>query len=408
MTLPWDDGHIRYNLELLAQLTEGKKLSVLKSGARPGIEMFEDIGRKGRSLRERFQIQSKLKAKFERKKKGESILIEAQYRIPLSMLFAHASSNYQNRLNGITKRHLHRAYAGLQQLALTYHSNIPKRNEMAIILQSTGTNLPDLNGIELKASRRFDMLNMREFHGLKNDVYSILNYNDNDSTKNEQDAKSLQQRTIYGIAGASRAIPTIIPTLPSEPYRRRKLGICIQAVMDWGRAGDTIDTLSLNDRFIHYGDLAIKDLYTAFNNDEAMLFIVSQLISQSGLPALPNIILTYKSAAKLTQRLNKPMFYIGAKRIIPTGFNVMTSIVTDGRVVTVTSEGAQNPAMPMMVTALQNKKFRLSDRTIVIEPETMRDLGIAELSLKFSMRLEREEGRIKWRLTTADMIFRKT
>src|SRR5262245_26733726 len=67
--LPWQTPElIRHNLGVLARLKLGEKLSVLKDGE--GSGGYENLGRHGHGLRERFQVSSSAHA---RSKKGETI-----------------------------------------------------------------------------------------------------------------------------------------------------------------------------------------------------------------------------------------------------------------------------------------------------------------------------------------------
>ena len=57
--MPWDDAHLKNNLEVLVRLRPGNELSVLKDGAIPRDERFRDLGKANRGLRHDFKNRTK-------------------------------------------------------------------------------------------------------------------------------------------------------------------------------------------------------------------------------------------------------------------------------------------------------------------------------------------------------------
>lgn len=55
MGLPWDEANVPRNLQVIASLRSGDKLSVLKKGTHPTY--FSNLGKGGRGLREIFDRQ---------------------------------------------------------------------------------------------------------------------------------------------------------------------------------------------------------------------------------------------------------------------------------------------------------------------------------------------------------------
>src|SRR5689334_12426283 len=117
MPLPWDQQHLATNLATLARLRRGDHLSVLKEGENTDVDNYTQGDR---GLRSEFKIQSQITQSFVRSKKGESILEDRQYLIPLTTLFAEAVAAWSRSMAGITGARIMTAIRGLENLRQTY------------------------------------------------------------------------------------------------------------------------------------------------------------------------------------------------------------------------------------------------------------------------------------------------
>jgi hypothetical protein len=150
MRRPWGAKEtLDANLETLAQLRVGDKLSLLKEGA--GDEL---VGTRG--LRPLFKIQRGITASFVRAKKRETLLNQNHFQEPLRRLFGEAAYRCPYRL-------VQRAFEGILRLCETYQTGDEHHRDAAVgLVQAVRAELPVQlkNGFYLKAgiTARIDFL----------------------------------------------------------------------------------------------------------------------------------------------------------------------------------------------------------------------------------------------------------
>ncbi len=324
--LPWEDENVRLNLLTLARLKSGDKLSVLKSGATPSDIQFQNIGKGNRSLRKLFDIQKggffKLKQTLERNKKGENILVDQQYLIPLTNIFTRARALFLAGQQGVQLLNTKNAYNGVAMLQLTYQRENDTRRAMKVmtILQALSPLIPkesDRNVIVLKTG--FQTLNLFKYTSiwpnLNNTFLQMSNFDTNALARNEQGLGTPPQTQLNVTQAEIQQVildtpdlfrdtqATVLPTL-SLPYTRQALGICQQFPADWLRHPPIVDGVEMG---LTWADL--RELFVALKHDEGMFFLVSQLCSQVGMEAFPSLLFGHRNAQNLTGGTLEFVFY---------------------------------------------------------------------------------------------------
>jgi hypothetical protein len=332
MPLPWDDENVLPNLRVIASLRVDDKLSVLKRGANPGMPAFTNIGKGGRSLRAIFARQKggfwfKKHQRKERAKKGEDILNDLQYFIPLTSIFRRAKELWLASQQDIELLHIRNAYGGLANLQKTYmdEEDEARFQKMIFINQAIASLIPKEYDrynciIVQEGTQVLNLFNYAKvFPNLERTLLEYLNLTGNAYAGNEQglgvppgqNALTVTQLDITNVIGAvpemfRHTAATTLPTL-NAPYTRQGMGICQQFTTDWLRGQPLVDGTPMARNWN-----ALKDLFIRLGGDEGMLFLVSQLACQAGLEALPQSLLTYRSQqAQNTMQPDWVLFYQG-------------------------------------------------------------------------------------------------
>lgn len=325
--VPWDDANVAPNLLTLSRLRSGDKLSVLSSTANPGLPQFQNLGN-ARGLRNRFAIQKggffKLTQAIERTKKGENILDDNQYLIPLRNLFTRAKALFIANQPGIQLLAIKNAYNGLSNMLMTYQREKNSQGAMKIIAiqQILSPLIPkegDRNVIVLR--RGYQAINLFQYTAiwpnLNNTVLQFLNLDNNALARTEQGLGSPPQSTrtvtpevIQQVILETPAIfrttqATTLPTL-TAPYVRQGLGVCKQFPIDWLRSPPIVDGVLMG---LEWDDL--RKLFVALKNDEGMFFLVSQLCCQVGMEAIPSLLFGHRNQQNVTNggRLEFVFYY---------------------------------------------------------------------------------------------------
>ena len=310
--LPWDDENVAPNLLTLSRLRSGDKLSVLSSSANPGLAQFENLGEGNRGLRARFDIQrggiSKLKQKWERSKKGEDILIDNQYLIPLRNLFTRARALFIAGQRGISLINIQNAYNGLSNMVMTFQRDNDSRRGMKMIAiqQVLSPLIPSERDREVIALKRGSQLHnvflyTRIWPNLNNTALEFLNMDNNATGRTEQGVgetlSTLNPNVTLGdITDVIDEMPemfrltqaTTLPTL-TAPYTRQGLGVCRQFIRDLDGRPPNLNGTPMKRTWE-----GLRDLLIELRGDEGMFFLVSQLCSQHGLPAFPVYFFKYR------------------------------------------------------------------------------------------------------------------
>jgi hypothetical protein len=410
--MPWDDDHLRNNLEVLARLQPGNELSVLKDGAIPREVPFRDLGKRNRGLRHDFKIRTGglfgLKKKSSRTKKGEDLLEDMQYAVPLGLLFGHARTALDGRRLGITAAHLRKAHRGLRNLVKTYSSwDVAYQAKVQQILQVTAAHLPGFAVIDIKGRGTTELLRRYAFMDLSREIIAKIDFTGDDAGGTEAKMSQYALRNVYGRdrGRTTTAIPTENQPNTNNPanYCRQRSGICVGAFKDWKREGlmlngermklpdvDSMDTLSNDCRH------KLLEIYTALGYDEAMLYVTSQLVQQGGLPFLISYLLSGRQRAG-GQRQPFNSFSVNGFGIVPSEPRPDYSVDVDGGVVRCS------------VDYVARTKFFKGGRTPIItvvkvdDPTVMGNvfpqfIGIKNLIFTLAVELERNAQAIEMRL----------
>ena len=326
--LPWEDANLRPNLVTLGRLKIGDKLSVLKKGATPSDPQFQNIGTGNRSLRKRFDIQKggilgKLKQKAERKKKGEDILVDVQYLIPLTHLFTAARTLFIANQGGIQLADIKKAYNGIARLQMTHQKEGDSNRVLKVmaILRTLSPLIPRIsdrsNIIALKkGSQVINLFNYKAiWPNLNNTLVQLSNLDNNSDGRTEQaigtppqtllnvTQQVIQQVILETPEQFRHTHATQLPTL-TQPYTRQAVGVCRQFPADWLRHPPKINGVLMG---LGWNDL--RKLFVELRHDEGMFFLVSQLLSQVGLEALPSFLFGHRNAANMNRGRLEFVFY---------------------------------------------------------------------------------------------------
>jgi len=204
--MPWDDAKVKRNLETIAVLQNGDKLSVLKTGAIPTEPRYRNLGKSGRGLREFFDRQRggfwTLKRNAERTRKGETILNDLQYRQPLLTLFAKAAALAIDQTHEVDMGLILRAYQGLSRMRQTYLTGhtLAHRRKMNEIISEIQPLLPKLNAeryVILRGNITIDFFKSAELHDLNIRFCKLLDQTGKDALTGEQDAAHFYWLFLY-------------------------------------------------------------------------------------------------------------------------------------------------------------------------------------------------------------------
>ena len=410
--LPWDDRNVRPNLITLSRLQKGDKLSVLKKGAVPNDRELQNLGKGGRGLRELFDIQRggwkhRLSQARERKRKGESLIEDKQYLIPLTKLFVKAYSLWYAHRERIEWTTIQAAFYGLKTMRQTYSSGEGNRkiNEIIRNVQPLIPMRGESRGtIELRYVQDINLLTQSALGDAEKSIYEFLDASENKGLR--QEAEDLYSNTqlkaeeIYGTDGPSISEPTKLPTNPKVPYTRKKLGMCITGVKDWKRRAPLF-----NGKRISFTNEGMKMVLEELDNDEAMLFLISQLVCQGGLEALMQLFMIYKTPANFKAGRVELAFHCQGKRIQPLKINHDYWISTNQYWVEVGADLSLNVSN---VAAIQycNLWEDPNDRSVSLQFSAGTKLAIMLLSTSFSLKLWRVGQEIKWDVVKARLKFR--
>ena len=416
MGLPWDDDKVVRNLEIIARLQNGDKLSVLKRGATPTDPQFDNLGNGGRGLRDIFDVQrggwSKVKQAIERARKGEDLLNDLQYLTPLTHIFEAALRLWheQTITQIIT---IANAYQGLQRMGQTYAGNATHTAKMQAILRAAQPFVPPPDAqrcVMLKGNKVLDLTTTTAFADLRNSFGGFMDASQN-TMRNEayQDATSnlnpitreRMMTDMYGGTGPSLAPPTAIPTMPGTPYVRQSTGVCESYWLDHHRQGPLLDRTTLP--FGEDTAEGVGILFEALNDDEAMLFVVSQVASQGGLNGVPSFLFGHRTAAKKQSRTNDWALGCQNFRFFPIRFRA--PIVEIQVLENCVEVGVFSPLDTTEQNGIFTCKLFEDPQTDIPVPTTGTLLGINFFAATMAVRLRRNGPAITWELTEAKIQF---
>ncbi|MBN2125690.1 MAG: hypothetical protein JW821_15445 [Deltaproteobacteria bacterium] len=350
--LPWSDENVKTNLLVIARLRIDDKLSVLKAGANPGVAEFQNLGKGHRGLRAVFSIQkggffSKTHQRKERRKKGEDILEDRQYFIPLVQIFTNARTLWLAGAGEIELAHIKNAYAGLLNLQKTYldENDEQRFQKMMRINQAISQLIPQEhekhNCIIVKEGAQ--VLNLFQYKkvlpNLEDTLKGFLDLSSNSMAGSEQGVGTAWGTQLIVTAEVINSVISVVPTmfrltgpttLPTlnAPYTRHGLGVCKQFPTDWHRKPPIVDGTAMAR---NWG--ALKKLFIKLGGDEGMLMLVSQLTCQAGLESIPQSLLTYRSQGAQNRMAPDWVLFYNGKFYAPASVERNLYIDTQTRIV---------------------------------------------------------------------------
>ena len=277
MSLPWDAENIAPNLETLSRLRRGDHLSVLKDGENTDGDTYT---RGGRGLRSHFKIEGKFRQAFVRTKKGESILEDEQFLLPLTRFFRAAVDAWGR--HQVTGDDVIGGCRGLENLAGTYAGDQARRAKINEIIQAVRRELRGIRveGVFLAPGERNLVLGDQNFRGMRQRILDIISEGkDNPGLLNEY-SKGVDQDFLDAVFGKN-AVPQKATTLPvgDMSYTRQSMGVCTQYHLD----GHVRTGVKLRGERISCSQEDIAKLFQFCDRDEGLMYAVSQMASQAGV-----------------------------------------------------------------------------------------------------------------------------
>jgi len=303
MSLPWDPENIQPNLRTLSRLHRGEHLSVLKEGENLDTGTYT---LNGRGLRSRFKIEGKLKPSFVRTKKGETILNDQQYFYPLKQFFAEAASAWGR--NQISSDLLKAGYDGLKKLRDTYANDQTYKVKFEEILQVIESELRGIRvrGISLEQGESNLILGEQQFPGMRQWIMNKIM--ESSSTLIEEYATDVNKNFMKVIFGDAKPRRTRIP-IGGFDYERQAMGVCWQ----YHRDAHQGTGVRLEGAQINCSTVNLAKLFKFVNEDDGLMFAVSQVATQGSVSGMANHLLHH--AGKEGDR-NVPLIQFGYERLL--------------------------------------------------------------------------------------------
>ncbi len=381
MSLPWEPDNLESNLTTLSILRRGELLSVLKEGENTDQGTY---GRgNNRGLRARFKIEGKMRQSFVRSKKGESVLEDDQYLIPLTRVFQEAVKAWQSQR--ITGDKVRAAVRGLNVLRKTYSYDTTRRDKMTEIIQIVDREVRGVHveGVFFEPGERLMVLGSQAFPAMRQRILQIIT--EGNERLDEEYTAGVTQDFIEAIYGknAPRQNPTKLPVGNTQNYRRKSMGVCQQFHRD-AHQGPGV---KLDGERITCSQEHLQRLYQFTNSDEGLLFATSQVASQACVGGVANIILTSGGRDGQTP---VPLIQIGPERVFP-------NFPPTGQYQNITKDGNQ-------VVVSASRQFTGNDLGFgTAEPKPLIDFGISHISFVVSVRLKRVGNRIELNLSDSTL-----
>lgn len=311
---PWNHATIVGNLQTLAGLKANEKL---KDCSKDRLKTSWSKWGGGRAIR------------------GESLTNDAQYLVPLSALFTRAVEAV-SVVPGVTLSLIDRALAGLRaNLRANYetHADLAHRQKVAQIMDACRdakqTATHDVAGhgaasidVGVAGMHVIDFLNDGRFATSKSMLMSALDMEGNADLCNEplDQVDSVAQEVIeqFVFSGKSKQESKLLPTT-NDFYKRQKVGVCTAYYKDTSTTKILLPSnldISSEQRYDLRG-IQLKPLYQLLDEDEAVLFCVSQLCNQGGLEGLPANLLSFATVASRTLKAHVPLMMAGGRRLMP-------------------------------------------------------------------------------------------
>lgn len=389
--MPWTPTNLVPNLITLRNLRRGDHLSVLKEGENVGSVSG---ARGNRGLRSRFKIERGFR-KFRGvgEKKGESILEDDQYLRPLSTLFAVAADAFFR--SQVSASQLMGAYQGLLELQKTIQAtgDQPRIRKMAQIIQAVRDKLPMnlMNGLFLERGQHKFSLGQHISPEVTQKMIDTVKAVGNANVVNERQTNVTPEliTAVYGNSLPSNAEPTWVP-ITEHQYTRQGIGVCHQFWRD-AHEGTGV-TLNWTRLTCSAGDLR---RFLAFcNNDEGLMFAVSQAANQGALTGAPTMILN--SGARDNNN-PAPLIQAQGERVFFTFGGGGGNIGKQGGDITVTT-----------VVNLDGNQPAFSFRNGGIDPDSVKnkllDFGISNFKFTLGLKLRRSGNAIEMSLYRAEYV----
>jgi hypothetical protein len=368
-------------------LRSGDHLGVLKKGENVGTV---DGAKGNRGLRARFEIEGKFSQAFVRNKKGESILDDQQYMMPIVNVF-HAGIRKHFRGNGVSATQLLGAMRGLKKLSRTYAGDGMKQAKIAQILRRVRDELPmSLMSVIFQEPgvHRFQ-LGRQLGPTVENEILSrCFPTGDLDGVVKERTADVTPQ-LIQAVFGNAKAQPATHVPITEHNYTRTGIGVCHQYWRDsLGKGVKIGGVLTKCDAS------GLKRLLEFTGKDEGMMFAISQAANQASVAGAPAMILT--KGVKV-QGQEVPLLEAANERIflLPYAGTAEVSRQNAGFVVTanMTMDGNQQ--------AFSFKNGAMDQGT---GRTRLLDFGISNFEMEIAVSLARAGNRINLALTKAEFV----
>jgi hypothetical protein len=390
MSLPWDLANLLPNLETLSQVQPGDRLSVLKEGDNPGTHDAK------RGLRDRFVIKSKFKHGVVSLIKKEKLLDDTAYLDPLETLFREAVTGVRagrSSANTLLRpKHVQRGYEGLKRLREGYKGD--KLSKADEIVRRVGAAVASLV-CEPGTTRTWDLL---VDHAFSLRAW-LSNCAGNAGLSQEHqlgDPANLAgfASTVYG-AGAQPQPATRMP-MTGQQYQRSGTGVCVTFWRDAIAApgvtvgGQPISTTSLLNSAVN-----VRNLYQQMNNDEGLLFAVSQLASQAGVVSLPSALMVFSQYRNERQAQMTPLVTHGGRELVPVQGS-------DGADISF-PQGAGGPVRLTVDTTLAGTSACLELVNGQNGPTSaLADFGVTRVTFRIAVDVFRRGNRIDFRFVRAE------
>ena len=230
----------------------------------------------------------------------------------------------------------------------------------------------------------------RELNGTQNEIQAIYG-------EQQEQPRQMNRRQVRVISNyRPQSGQTLLPT--SGNYQRQSLGVCEQFQTDLGRG----DVAHLHGgRFagdVHASVDDIKQLYQFVGRDEAMLFIVSQLVTQSGIQCLLMMSTHADTYQDWVNGIFTPLLRFGGRQFCPSSYsrNKRIDVYSKGESIEVWYHGEGNSQQ----ASLEKKGSQIALATAKLPPQ----YGLKKLEGTFAIRLKRNGNTIEMNLFKAELL----
>jgi len=349
-------------------------LSVLKDGENTDGETYT---RGNRGLRSRFKIEGKVRQAFVRTKKGESILEDEQYLNPLIRFFRAAVDAWGR--HQITGDDVMGGCRGLENLRSTYASDQTRRAKINSIIEAVRRELRGIRveGVFVAPGERNLILGDQNFPAMRRRILDIISEGENNAGLRDEYTEGVSKEFLEEVFGKSAPQkPTVMP-VGNLVYQRASMGVCVQYHLD----GHVRTGVKLVGERISCNAEGISKLFRFVGRDEGLMFAVSQMACQAGVPCLPTTIIEMGGRDGNAQ---VPLILIGGDRVVPTFGTGGANITKLGNQILVSSQFQWQG----------NDVAYARNGMVMGDIKTLAEFGITSMLIRFTISLVRSGSRI--------------